>query len=279
MSENTSSSDKNFRAALVQMCATRDPVENVAIASDLIREAAQQGASYIQTPEVTNLMETERERMFSAAEMENGNTALEAFRSLAKHLNVWLHIGSMAVRLSNDKLANRSYVIAPDGSVAAQYDKIHMFDVTLTDERRYDESRNYQAGDKAVTAQLPWGQLGITICYDVRFAYLHRTLAQSGAHFLAVPAAFTQKTGEAHWHTLLKARAIETGCFVFAAGQTGLHECGRETYGHSLIVSPWGEVLADAGKAPGVIVADIDVAKVAKVRQQIPALTHDRDIQ
>ncbi len=269
----------NFRAGLVQISATRDPVENTKLAVTLIRQAASDGADYIQTPEVTTLMEMDQKAMFAASQTENGNKALDAFQTLAAELSVWLHIGSMGIRVSDTKLANRSYVIAPNGDIAARYDKIHMFDVILANEERYDESRNYMPGTNAVTVDLPWGKLGLTICYDLRFAYLHRALAHAGADFLAVPAAFTQTTGEAHWHTLLRARAIETGCFVFAAGQTGDHACGRETFGHSLIVSPWGEVLADAGTSPGVVIANIDVAKVSEVRRQIPALTHDRPFE
>ena len=270
---------QNFRAALVQMCATRDPGENTNLASGLIRQAAADGADYIQTPEVTTLMETDPATMLSVSEAEHSNKALDTFRTLADELSVWLHIGSMGIKLPDNKLANRSFVIAPNGDIAARYDKIHMFDVMLPNEERYSESDNYAPGRNAVTVDLPWGKLGLTICYDLRFAYLHRALAHAGADFLAVPAAFTRTTGAAHWHTLLKARAIETGCFVFAAGQTGDHTCGRETYGHSLVVSPWGEILADAGTAPGVVVADIDVTKVSEVRQQIPALTHDRSFE
>ncbi len=275
----TKNTSQNFRAALVQMCATLDPEENTVLAAALIRQAAAEGADYIQTPEVTTLMETDPAAMFAASQPEPGNTALGAFRALAAELAVWLHIGSMGIKVSDNKLANRSFVIAPTGDIAARYDKIHMFDVILANEERYDESRNYAPGSEAITAELPWGRLGLTICYDLRFAYLHRALAHAGADFLAVPAAFTRTTGEAHWHTLLKARAIETGCFVFAAGQTGDHACGRQTYGHSLIISPWGEVLADAGTEPGIAIADIDVREVEIVRSQIPALKHDRPFE
>ncbi len=182
----------------------------------------------------------------------------------------------MVLRASAEKLANRSLLIDPAGHIAARYDKIHMFDVEIPDGQSYRESRVYEAGTEAVTAELPWGRLGLTVCYDLRFPYLYRSLAQAGAQFLSIPSAFTRFTGQAHWHVLLRARAIETGCFVFAPAQCGSHDGGRETYGHSLIVAPWGEVLADGGEEPGVTLAEIDPAEVAKARTMIPALDHDR---
>lgn len=265
-----------FRAALVQMCAGRDPSRNISDALALIDTAAALHADYVQTPEVTNLMELDRTRLFEVCEPEDGNAALAAFAAAARRHKIWLHIGSLAIKIADDKLANRSYLIAPDGTVAARYDKIHMFDVDLPNGDVYRESESYRPGTDAVIADLPWGRMGLTICYDLRFPALHRTLAQAGASFIAIPAAFTRLTGEAHWHTLLRARAIETQCFVFAAGQCGHHENGRDTFGHSLIVSPWGEVLADAGNKPGVIAADIDVAQIADVRHRVPSLKHDR---
>ncbi len=266
-----------FRAALVQMRAGRNVERNVADALALINEAAERGANYIQTPECTTLMELEPDRLMAVTKPENGNAALAAFIDAARERKVWLHIGSMAVKVGERKLANRAYVIAPDGTVAARYDKIHMFDVDLGGGESYSESVNYQAGPSAILTDLPWGRLGLTICYDLRFPALHRALAKAGAKFIAGPAAFTRTTGEAHWHTLLKARAIETGTFILAAGQGGRHENGRETFGHSLIISPWGEVLAEAGVDPGVVIADIDSAYVEQVRMKIPSLTHDRD--
>ena len=206
---------------------------------------------------------------------EETHAALAAFRALAKELRIWLHCGSLAVILPSGKVANRTYVLSPDGAVAAFYDKIHMFDVDLGNGERYMESATFEAGHEAVTVDLPWGRLGLTICYDLRFPHLYRHLAQAGADFLTVPAAFTRVTGEAHWHVLLRARAIETGCFVFAPAQTGVHAGDRKTFGHALIISPWGEILADAGTDPGVIVTDIDVAEVARARAKIPALTLD----
>ncbi|MGD9668453.1 MAG: carbon-nitrogen hydrolase family protein [Hyphomicrobiaceae bacterium] len=272
----TTSGTAAFRAGLVQMCATRDPDRNVADATNLIREAASAGAQYVQTPEVTTLMELDRNRLFSLAEPEEVNPALIHFRRLAKELGIWLHIGSMAVKVSAEKLANRSYVIAPDAEIAARYDKIHMFDVDLAGGESYKESRNYEPGTSGVVVDLPWGRMGLTICYDLRFPYLHRALAKAGALFIAAPAAFTKTTGEAHWHALLRARAIETQCFVLAAAQTGMHEIGRATYGHSIIYGPWGETVAEAGTEPCVVVADIDPAAVADVRGRVPSLTHDR---
>ena len=265
-----------FKAALVQMCSGRDVGRNVRDASNLIRQAAQMGADYVQTPEVTTLMELDKERLFAEAQPEAINEALAAFRSLARDLGIWLHIGSMGILLRKDKLANRAFVISPAGEITARYDKIHMFDVDLAGGESYRESANYEAGSDAVIATLPWGGLGLSICYDLRFPQLHRTLAQGGACFLAIPAAFTRTTGEAHWHTLLRARAIETQCYVFAAAQGGRHEHGRETFGHSLIISPWGKILAEAGIDPGVIAADIDVTALRDVRQRIPSLQHDR---
>lgn len=269
----------SFRAALVQMTATRDVADNVAMASELVREAAARGAHYVQTPEVTTLLELDRERLFKSVAPESGNTALAAFRQLAADLGIWLHIGSMAVAMPGDRLANRSYVLRPDGSIAARYDKIHMFDVDLPGGESYKESRNYAPGAAAVVVDLPWGRMGLTICYDLRFPGLHRALAKAGAVMLAGPAAFTKTTGEAHWHTLMRARAIEAQCYVLAAAQTGMHEIGRATFGHSLIVGPWGEIVADAGTEPGVVVADLDLDQVAAVRARVPSLTHDRAFQ
>jgi len=242
----------------------------------LIGEAAAQKADYVQTPENTALMELEPARLMAETQPEAGNKALEAFSTAARDSKIWLHIGSIAVKVAERRLANRSYLIAPDGSIAARYDKIHMFDVDLGNGEVYSESVNYQAGASAILADLPWGSLGLTICYDLRFPALHRALAKGGAKFVASPAAFTRITGEAHWHTLLKARAIETETFVFAAAQGGLHENGRETFGHSLIISPWGEVLADGGIEPGVVTADIDTRSIDVIRRRIPSLTHDR---
>ena len=258
------------------MTSGREVAGNIAAASDLIRQARANGADFIMTPEITNMLEPKRAVAMEKAVPEAEDAALAAFQVLAAELQVWLLIGSLVVRGSGDRLANRSILLDPAGRIVARYDKIHMFDVEIKDGQSYRESRAYRPGDKAVIADLPWGRLGMTICYDVRFAYLYRALARAGAAFLSVPSAFTKLTGKAHWHVLLRARAIETGCFVFAPAQCGTHAEGRETYGHSLIVAPWGEVLADGGDTPGVIQAEIDPARVEKARAMIPALQHDR---
>lgn len=273
-------SKTTFRAGLVQMCTGRNVEKNVDDASALIREAAAQGAVYVQTPEITTLMELERTRLFAAIGPEEGNAALARFSALARELGIWLHLGSMPILLDNGKIANRSFLFDANGAIAARFDKIHMFDVELPGGESYRESRNYQSGNAGVLAELPWGTLGLTVCYDVRFPQLYRALAKAGADFLAVPSAFTRRTGEAHWHVLLRARAIENGCFVLAAAQAGKHESGRETYGHSLIVSPWGEILAEAdGTHPSVLVADVNCGEVEEARRRIPSLQHDRPFQ
>jgi deaminated glutathione amidase len=268
-----------FRVGLVQMCTGRDVEKNLADAGSLIREAARQGAQYVQTPEITALMEMERARLFAAIRSEEGNAAIACFRALARELGIWLHVGSMGILVGNGKVANRSFLISPGGEIEARFDKIHMFDVELPGGESYRESKTYQAGDAAVLAELPWGTLGLTVCYDLRFPHLYRALAQAGADFLAIPSAFTRKTGEAHWQILLRARAIENGCFVFAAAQGGKHESGRETYGHSMIVSPWGDIVAEADIHPTVIVADIKSSDVQEARSRIPSLQHDRPFQ
>ena len=276
----TSGERAGIKVALVQMCSGRDVARNVTDASALIREAAAAGARYVQTPEVTTLMDLDKANLVARSRPEQDNPALAAFTELAAERGIWLHIGSMIVHHETaGKLANRSYLISPDGRIAARYDKIHMFDVDLPNGESYRESHNFEPGTRAVVADLPWGRLGLTICYDLRFPYLHRALAKAGARFIAGPAAFTRPTGEAHWHTLLRARAIETQCFVLAAAQGGKHEHGRETYGHSLVVSPWGEVLAEGGVEPSIILADIDPRQVDEVRGRIPSLQHDRPFE
>ena len=270
---------QTFRAGLIQMCSGRSIEANVQEATRLIREAAAGGAQYVQTPEVTTQMERDRAKQFVETRPEEGNPALAHFRTLARELKIWLHIGSMAVAVGPEQLANRAILISPAGAVAARYDKIHMFDVTLPNGESYRESRNFRPGHEAIVADLPWGKLGMTVCYDLRFPALYRALAQAGAQMLAIPSAFTRPTGEAHWHTLMRARAIENGCYVLAAAQTGKHENGRETYGHSLVVAPWGEIIAEAGVATGVLYADIDLSKVAEARAQVPSLQHDRPFE
>jgi predicted amidohydrolase len=228
-------------------------------------------------PEVVNLCQRRSEEAKAAVQLQENEKALAAYRALAQELGVWLLAGSLAIKLPDDeRLANRQFLIDDKGGIVASYDKIHMFDVNLANGETFRESKTYRPGDRAVVAQTPWAPLGMTICYDVRFPYLYRSLAHAGAKMLAVPSAFTRRTGEAHWHVLMRARAIETGCFVIAAAQCGDHEDGRKSYGHSVIVGPWGEVIADGGDEPGVIVADLDFAAVDKARSMIPSLTHDR---
>lgn len=265
-----------FKAALVQLCSGRDVDKNIAAASDLIRAAAAAGADYIQTPENTQIMELEKPCLMAQLQAEEGNRSIEAFRTLARDLKRWLHIGSLAVKCPDGRIANRSFLFTPGGAIAARYDKIHMFDVDLGNGESYRESATYQPGTEAVIATLPWAKLGMTICYDLRFPALHRALAQGGAQLIAVPAAFTRITGEAHWLTLLRARAIEAQCFVLAAAQGGRHENGRETFGHSVIIAPWGEILAEAGTEPGFVMATIDMARVDEARRKVPSLRHDR---
>jgi predicted amidohydrolase len=249
------------------------------MAETLIRRAAKEGALYVQTPENTSIMELETERLLAAIETEEKSAALAQLRALAKELGIWLHVGSLGTKLDHSKVANRSYLIAPDGMIAARYDKLHMFDVDLAGGESYRESRTFNPGSKAVLADLPWGRLGMSICYDLRFAALYRALASAGADFIAVPAAFTKQTGEAHWRVLLQARAIETGTFVLAAAQGGSHENGRATFGHSMIVSPWGEVLAEAGEDPQILLADIDPRLSAEARAKVPSLRHGREFE
>jgi predicted amidohydrolase len=267
-----------IRAALVQMCSGCDMARNVQDASELIREAAASGAELVSTPEMTNILEPDRPRLRALARSEAEDESVRRFAALAGTLGIWLNIGSLALRGEAQKLVNRSFLFAPDGSIAARYDKIHLFDVDLPNGESLRESHAYDAGSTAVLAETPLGPLGLTICYDMRFPYLYRTLAKAGARLFTVPSAFTVPTGKAHWHVLLRARAIETGSFVLAAAQGGTHESGRETYGHSLIVSPWGEVMGEAGTEPCVLAAEIDLAEADLARARIPALSHDREV-
>ena len=267
---------RTFRAALVQMRTGRDVAANIDAAAKLIREAKSGGAVYVQTPEQTSLMELDRKSLFAHIVEEEHDPALAAFRELARELKIHLHVGSLAVKVSPDKAANRAFFLDPDGEVIGRYDKIHMFDVDLANGETYRESNTYRAGEIATVVATPFSRFGLSICYDVRFPALYRALAEAGAEVLTVPAAFTKQTGEAHWHLLLRARAVETGCFVLAAAQGGHHENGRDTYGHSLVIDPWGRVVAEAGIDPGVIIADIDLSQVAGARRKIPALEHGR---
>ena len=265
-----------FTVACVQLASGTEIETNLAAAGEGIRRARDAGAEFILTPETTDMMEMKRRAAFEKAMPEAEHRGLAGFRELAAELGCWLLIGSLVVRLGETRLANRSFLIDPAGEVAARYDKIHMFDVEVPDGQSYRESAAYQPGARAVVAALPWGRLGLTVCYDLRFAHLYRTLARAGADFLTVPSAFTRMTGRAHWHVLLRARAIENGCFVFAPAQCGETSQGRQTYGHSLIVAPWGEILAEDGEDPGVIIATIDPARAVEARAMVPALGHDR---
>jgi len=273
----TRAPDKCFRAALVQLRSGRDVEANMQDAETLIRRAALGGAAYVQTPENTAIMELEPELVLAAAKAEADSEPLARFRAFARELGIYLHIGSLAIKLDGMHVANRSYLIDPAGTIAARYDKLHLFDVDLAGDESYRESDYTQPGAAAILADLPFGRLGLSVCYDLRFPALYRALALAGAEMIAVPAAFTKQTGEAHWHVLIRARAIETGTFVLAATQGGLHENGRATFGHSLIVSPWGDILAEGGEDPGVIFADLDLAACAEARAHIPALKHGRD--
>lgn len=266
-----------MRAALIQFTSSDDPQDNLARLRPLIAEGAQGGAQLLCTPEVTNVV-APRDRLREVATTEDADPVLAGLREEASRHGLWIAAGSLAIRTGDPdgRLANRSFLLAPDGTIAARYDKIHMFDVDVSATETWRESEGFRPGDRAVTAALPFATLGLTICYDLRFPHLFRALAKAGAQVLLVPAAFTPPTGEAHWETLLRARAIETGCFVLAAAQTGEHAGRRLTHGHSLAVAPWGEVLADAGRAPGVTLVDLDLARVAEARRRIPALLHDR---
>jgi predicted amidohydrolase len=269
-------SERKIKVACVQLRCSDDVLENVRTASDLIRSAHKDGAQFIATPENTGLMAADGGAKLEKTVAEKDDRALPRFCALAEDLGVWLLIGSLAIKVSEDKTANRSYLIGPNGRVAARYDKIHLFDVNLPSGETYRESNTVTPGNEAIVADLSWGRVGLSVCYDLRFPQLYRALAKSGAEILTVPSAFTETTGKAHWHMLLRARAIENGCFVVAPAQGGTHSNGRKTYGHSLIVGPWGDILAEAGTEPGVISAEIDLEDVAAVRARLPSLQHDR---
>ena len=265
-----------FTAACVQVSAGPEIGPNLEAAAVAVRRARDAGADFIALPENVSLIVQGREKTLARVRPESDHPALPVFRDLAKETGAWLLVGSLGIALEDGRVANRSFVIDASGGIRARYDKIHMFDVDLPGGETYRESATFRPGERAVVAETPWGGLGLTICYDVRFAYLFRALAQSGAGIITAPAAFTVPTGRAHWHILLRARAIETGCFIIAPAQCGTHDEGRQTYGHSLIISPWGEILAEAGEDPEVITARIDMARVAECRSMLPALRHDR---
>jgi len=266
-----------FRAACIQMRASDDVAHNIAETVRLVREAAAKGATFIATPENTTLMAPDAGAKLASSHDEAHDPALPVFTALAKELKIHLLIGSIAIKVSETKTANRSFLIGPDGAIVARYSKIHLFDVQLANGESYRESSTVAGGDAAVVADTALGKIGLTICYDVRFPQLYRALAHKGAFLVTVPSAFTVPTGEAHWHVLLRARAIENGVFIIAPAQGGTHANGRKTYGHSLIVAPWGEILAEAGTDPGVIVADIDPELSQAARAKVPSLQHDRE--
>lgn len=267
-----------FKAAAVQMRSGKDPARNASDMERLVRQAAAAGAAYVQTPEMTGALVRDRDDRASAFTSEDKDVVVATARRLAKELGIHLHVGSTAILRADGKVANRAYLFGPDGSLAATYDKIHMFDVDLDNGESWRESATYEPGGEAVTADLPFARLGFGICYDVRFPQLFQAEALAGAEVLSAPAAFTRQTGEAHWHVLQRARAIENGAFMISAAQGGLHEDGRETFGHSVIVDPWGRVLAEADHdEPGVIVAEIDPAQSAAARAKIPNLKNARE--
>lgn len=270
----------HFKAACVQMCSGKTVADNIAQAEDLIRQAASQGAQFVQTPEMTNVLVRSREELMERIVPESQDTTLACFKELARELGVWLHAGSLAILLEGGKVANRGFLINPHGEIAAKYDKIHMFDVDLPNGESWRESATYEPGQQTAVVELPWLKMGMAVCYDVRFPALFRMQAKAGAGLLTMPAAFTRQTGEAHWHVLQRARAIENGAFVVSSAQGGTHEDGRETYGHSVIIDPWGAVLAEvANDKPGIAVAEIDPELVAKARQRIPALVNERQFR
>ena len=267
-----------MRVGLIQLNGSNDPDTNLAQMQRLIAEAAADGADLIATPEVCNCLSSSRSHQDAVLRHEDDDPTLHALQATAKQHGIWLLIGSIALKTgdADGRFANRSFLIGPDGAIRNRYDKIHMFDVTVSEAETYRESKGYRPGTGTALTQTPFGAIGQTICYDVRFPHLFRDLAQAGAQIIAVPAAFSAVTGAAHWHVLLRARAIETGCFIIAPAQIGQHD-RRNTYGHSLVVDPWGELLLDMGEAPGWACVDIDPDQVAAIRRKIPSLSHDRD--
>ncbi|WFE74208.1 carbon-nitrogen hydrolase family protein [Roseinatronobacter sp. S2] len=274
-----------LRAALLQLNSGDDPAANLPVTLDYLHEAAAGGAHIALTPEVTNCVSSSRAHQNNVLQHEDSDITLATLRDAARELQIWVLIGSLALKThdADGRFANRSFLIAPDGTIAARYDKVHMFDVQVSEAESYRESSGFRPGTHAVLADTDLACIGLSVCYDLRFAYLYRALAQAGAEILTVPAAFSPVTGAAHWHVLLRARAIETGCFVLAPAQTGQHAAHegkpRQTYGHSLAVSPWGEVLLDMGTQPGVGFVTLDLDQIVGARGRIPALFHDRPIE
>lgn len=268
-----------FLAACVQLRSGDDVAENLRDAASWIRAAAAQGAQFVATPENTSLMAADAGAKLAQSHEEARDPALPMFGALAKELGIWLLIGSLAIKVSDTKTANRSFLFSPDGQIAARYSKIHLFDVDLPSGESYRESNTVAGGGEAVVANTPWGGVGLSVCYDMRFAKLYRALAKKGAFAFTAPSAFTETTGKAHWHVLLRARAIENGAFMIAPAQGGLHANGRRTYGHSLIVSPWGDIMAEGGTEPGIVMAEIDPKWSTEARAKVPSLEHDREFR
>ncbi len=267
-----------FVAAVIQMRSGTDPESNISVMREFVQEAAGQGANYVQTPEMTGAVQKDRRALAAVLKPEDRDIVVEAASNLASEFGIYLHIGSTAIKPAGDRLANRAYLFGPDGVEIARYDKIHMFDVDLDNGESWRESAVYQPGSQSVVAQLPFAAIGLSICYDVRFPQIFRAQAEAGANVLTAPAAFTRQTGEAHWHVLQRSRAIENGAWMISAAQGGVHEDGRETYGHSLIVDPWGKVVAEVeGEEPGIAVAEIDIAASAAARQKVPNLKNAGD--
>ncbi len=271
-----------MRTAVLQLTSSDDPTENLKIVCDQIDKAVDQGAGFVCTPEVTNCISMDRTHQARVLRAQNEDQTLAGLRNHAAKNGIWLSIGSLALKGGDGgRFVNRSFLIAPNGQIEATYDKIHMFDVRVSETETYTESSGYAPGQHAVVADAGFAKLGLTICYDLRFPHLHRILAKTGADILLVPSAFSPVTGAAHWEPLLRARAIETGCYVIASAQSGTHKAAvgkaRQTYGHSLIVSPWGEVLSDAGTDQDITFVDLDLSEVSKARKRIPALTHDKN--
>ncbi|MCW1951681.1 MAG: carbon-nitrogen hydrolase family protein [Octadecabacter sp.] len=270
-----------MRAALLQITSSDNPDENLALVQGMVADAVAQGATLVCTPEVTNCVSMDRAHQSKVFYLQDEDPTLQGLKATAHEHGVWLSIGSLALKGgAGGRFVNRSFLINPSGEIAATYDKIHMFDVQVSETETYAESSGYTPGGQAVLADIGDAKIGLTICYDLRFPHLHRSLAKAGADIILVPSAFSAVTGAAHWETLLRARAIETGCFVIAAAQTGTHSVksgkSRLTYGHSLAVSPWGDILADAGTNCGITLVDLDLNEVSKARTRIPALKHDR---
>lgn len=271
-----------MKAALLQLNVSDVPADNLDQTLAFVREAVAEGAQFVLTPEVTNCVSTSRAHQNEVLQQPSDDITLAALRKAAQDHGIWLLIGSLAVKTddADGRFANRSYLIDPDGGITAQYDKIHMFDVQISETEQYRESAGYRAGDQAVVAQAPFGRIGMAVCYDMRFPLLANTLAHAGADILTYPSAFSPVTGAAHWHALLRARAIETGCYVLAPAQTGVHKSSgakmRETYGRSLVVDPWGEVILDAGTDAGVYAFEMDMENVVSARRKIPALANEQ---